>query len=128
MDPTLKRWEKPIVDYLRTLLSGKFADAERLLVRLEKRAKTPEERRIVYALRGVYSAYQSDDRESLIYRLFLAPNPKDYVDEVRDRLKSHLTTLGDDSDPYYYVWRVILDNFQKLPVPHRLRSEAGSVD
>jgi uncharacterized protein HemY len=114
---------KGILNFMNSLLAGKFAEAERSLERMEKKFKTPEERRIIHALRGLLSAYQLDDRDSLIYRVFMDPDPQKSAKETLEALEQHLKQLNLESDDYFEAWSFILKNIKSLPTPHRLRAE-----
>ncbi len=127
MKQDIERWEKPILNYLGVLLSGKFADAERTLERYERKAQTPHEKRLVHALRGIFHAYQSDDRDSLIFKIFLEGDDKARARELAELLKNHAAVF-DEEDPYFWVWQVILKNRERLPTPHKLRGDERSVE
>ncbi|MEM0481386.1 MAG: hypothetical protein QXM16_00645 [Nitrososphaerota archaeon] len=114
---------KGILNFMNSLLAGRFAEAERSLERMEKKFKTPEEKRVIHALRGLLNAYQLDDRDSLIYRVFMDPDPKRSAKEVLEALEQHLKLLNLGSDNYFEVWSFILKNIKNLPTPHRLKSE-----
>lgn len=112
-----------ILNFVSSLLDGRFAEAERILERMEKRSKTPEEKRVIHALRGLLNAYQLDDRDSLIYRIFADANPQKSAKEVLEALQPHLQQLNIGSDGYFEAWSFILKNIKNLPTPHRLRAE-----
>ncbi|GBC71145.1 hypothetical protein HRbin02_00924 [Candidatus Calditenuaceae archaeon HR02] len=114
---------KGILNFMNSLLAGKFAEAERSLERMEKKSKTPEERRVIHALRGLLNAYQLDDRDSLIYRIFMDADPQENAREVLKALELHLKQLDKGSDGYFEAWSFILKNIKSLPIPHRLRAE-----
>ncbi|MCS7146190.1 MAG: hypothetical protein RMJ28_02300 [Nitrososphaerota archaeon] len=118
--------EKSILNFISTLLSGKFAEAERSLERMDKRFKNPEEKRALHALRGLLNSYQADDRESLIYRVFSDVPPERRAKELLEELENHLKHSLSGGDTYFDVWVLILRNIKKLPTPHRLKAEDQS--
>jgi len=119
----IKRIEKHILSIVETVLSGRFAEGERMIERLERRAKTPDERRIAHALRGILTAYQGDDRDSLIYQVFLDDDPEKKSARILESLQSHLEGSSLGGDAFFEAWRIILRNVRRLPTPHRLRAE-----
>lgn len=116
--------EKTILKFLNTLFSGKFAEAERVLERIEKKAKSEEERRVLHMLRGVLNSYQSDDRDSLIYQVFMESQPTKAAKQIEEQLLQHVAAQYMDSDAYYATWLYILRNIKKITTPHRLRETA----
>ncbi len=112
-----------ILNFMNSLLAGRFAEAERSLERMEKKFKTPEEKRVIHALRGLLNAYQLDDRDSLIYTVFMDQDPQKSAREVLEALERHLKQLNLGSDEYFETWSFILKNIKSLPTPHRLRAE-----
>ncbi|MEM0381310.1 MAG: hypothetical protein QXL60_04885 [Nitrososphaerota archaeon] len=123
MMSTITHMEKSILGFMNSLLSGRFAEAERSLERMEKRFKAPEERRVVFALRGLLNAYQLDDRDALILHVFTDGDPPKKAVEILEALEQHLKELRSEADPYFDAWRYILRNIKKLPTPHRLKAE-----
>ncbi|MEM0445390.1 MAG: hypothetical protein QXW60_02985 [Nitrososphaerota archaeon] len=117
---SVSHMEKAVLKFVNTLFAGKFAEAERILNKIAKRASTEEERRAVHALRGILNAYQLDDRDSLVYRIFIEGNPAMAAKKIKDSLLQHINTNNAESDAYYAIWLLILNNIKKIRVPHRL--------
>lgn len=121
----ISHMERSILNFMNALLSGKFAEAERALERMEKKFKSPEEKRVLFALRGMLNAYQTDDRDSLIFRVFTEDDPEKSAKETASELRKHLEHSLSGNDSYFDAWMLILKNIKKLPTPHRLKSEGA---
>lgn len=121
-----ERLEKAVVKFVKTLFSGRYSDAERMIESLESRAKSDSELKVAKVLRGIHLSYTTDDAASLVFRAFTAEDPKSELEEYLKSMREANGTLEEASE-VLEVWEAILRNFDKLPEPdrYRKRAEAG---
>jgi len=114
--------EKVVMKFMKTLFEGRISEAEKMLEKMQKRASSPQDRRVYQALYGIYYAYTTDDMDSLIFKIYSDGDVKKNAGEY---LKA-LETVSEDPlggrDAYIETWKMILKMIDRLPMPHKLKN------
>lgn len=116
-----ERIERQIVRSLQLLFEGKLSDAERVIEGMERRAKGTELNGYVAVLKGIFLSYTTDDRTSLLHRIYSSDDPKRELESYVKAMSEADVSFDDARSPVVEVWEAILRNFEKLPFPHRFR-------
>ena len=116
-----EKLERQMVRILQLLFDGKISDAERAIENLEKRAKGTEVNGYVTAIKGIFLSYTTDDKTSMLYRIYSSDDPKRELQRYVDAMREADASFDDSRSPVVEVWEVVLRNFDRLPVPHRFR-------
>jgi hypothetical protein len=114
--------ERQVVRILQLLFDGKISDAERALENLEKRVKGTELNGYATAIRGILISYTTDDKTSVLYRVYSSDDPKGELQQYVRAMREADASFDDSVSPVVEVWEAVLRNFDKLPVPHKFRS------
>ncbi|MDJ0273920.1 MAG: hypothetical protein QXP81_08410 [Nitrososphaerota archaeon] len=116
-----ERVERQVVRFLQLLFEGKISDAERMIEGMEKRSRGTELNGYVTVLKGILLSYTTDDRTSLLHRVYSSDDPKKELESFVKAMAETDLSFDDSRSPVVEVWEVILRNFDKLPTPHRFR-------
>ena len=116
-----EKLERQMVRILQLLFDGKISDAERAIENLEKRAKGTELNGYVTAIKGIFLSYTTDDRTSMLYRVYSSDDPKRELQQYVDAMREAYLSFDDSTSPVAEVWEAVLRNFDRLPVPHKFR-------
>jgi hypothetical protein len=114
--------ERQVVRILQLLFDGKISDAERALENLEKRVKGTELNGYATAIRGILISYTTDDKTSVLYRVYSSDDPKGELQQYVRAMREADASFDDSRSPVVEVWEAVLRNFDRLPVPHKFRS------
>jgi len=114
--------ERQVVRILQLLFDGKISDAERALENLEKRVKGTELNGYATAIRGILISYTTDDKTSMLYRVYSSDDPKGELQQYVRAMREADASFDDSRSPVVEVWEAVLRNFDRLPVPHKFRS------
>ena len=114
--------ERQVVRILQLLFDGKISDAERALENLEKRVKGTELNGYATAIRGILISYTTDDKTSMLYRVYSSDDPKGELQQYVRAMREADASFDDFRSPVVEVWEAVLRNFDRLPVPHKFRS------
>ena len=114
--------ERQVVRILQLLFDGKISDAERALENLEKRVKGTELNGYATAIRGILISYTTDDKTSVLYRVYSSDDPKGELQQYVRAMREADASFDDFRSPVVEVWEAVLRNFDRLPVPHKFRS------
>ncbi len=114
--------ERQVVRILQLLFDGKISDAERALENLEKRVKGTELNGYATAIRGILISYTTDDKTSVLYRVYSSDDPKGELQQYVRAMREADASFDDSKSPVVEVWEAVLRNFDRLPVPHKFRS------
>jgi len=112
--------QKETYQYLEALFKNRFAEAERILQQMLE--KHPDDARYIQALRGLYQSYTGEDRDSLIYNIYLNEEIKKMQPEIKTYMEKLSTLLGAE-DRYFIAWKDILTLLDKLDKPLKMASE-----
>jgi hypothetical protein len=116
-----EKLERQMVRILQLLFDGKISDAERAIENLEKRAKGTELNGYVTAIKGIFLSYTTDDKTSILYRIYSSDDPKRELQRYVDAMREADSSFDDSTSPVVEVWKAVLSNFDRLPVPHKFR-------
>ncbi len=116
-----EKLERQIVRILQLLFDGKISDAERAIENLEKRAKESGLNGYVTAVKGIFLSYTTDDKASMLYRVYSSDDPKGELQQYVKAMREADISFDGSVSPVVEVWEVVLRNFEKLPVPHKFR-------
>ena len=116
-----EKLERQTVRILQLLFDGKISDAERAIESLEKRAKGTELNGYATAIKGIFLSYTTDDKTSMLYRIYSSDDPKRELQRYVDAMREADASFHDSRSPVVEVWEAVLRNFDRLPVPHRFR-------
>jgi hypothetical protein len=116
-----EKLERQMVRILQLLFDGKISDAERAIENLEKRAKGTEVNGYATAIKGIFLSYTTDDRTSVLYRIYSSDDPKRELQRYVDAMRDADSSFDDSTSPVVEVWEAVLRNFDRLPVPHKFR-------
>ena len=114
--------ERQVVRILQLLFDGKISDAERALENLEKRVKGTGLNGYATAIRGILVSYTTDDKTSVLYRVYSSDDPKGELQQYVRAMREADASFDDSRSPVVEVWEAVLRNFDRLPVPHKFRS------
>ncbi len=114
--------ERQVVRILQLLFDGKISDAERALENLEKRVKGTELNGYATAIRGILISYTTDDKTSMLYRVYSSDDPKGELQQYVRAMREADASFDDSRSHVVEVWEAVLRNFDRLPVPHKFRS------
>ncbi len=117
-----EKLERQVVRILQLLFDGKISDAERALENLEKRVKGTELNGYATAIRGILISYTTDDKTSVLYRVYSSDDPKGELQQYVRAMREADASFDDFRSPVVEVWEAVLRNFDRLPVPHKFRS------
>lgn len=116
-----ERLRNIVLKFAKTLFEGRITDAEKILASLKRRISTEEEKRAYLALYGLYFSYTSEDKDSLLFKLYTngdaVTNSQKFLKVIKE---TSINVLG-KQDAYIEVWKIILNNIDKIPVPHKLK-------
>ncbi|MEM4212679.1 MAG: hypothetical protein QXX16_06460, partial [Nitrososphaerota archaeon] len=85
-----------------------------------------EEKRIYLALYGLFFSYTSEDTDSLLFKIYTDNDVSSQAQRIFKVIKEVSVPVLDERDPYLDVWTIILNNIDKIPVPHKLRQQLPS--
>lgn len=115
--------EKLVMKFLKTLFEGRISEAERMLERMQRRASSPQEKRVYQALYGIHYAYTTDEPDSLIFKIYSDGDAKKNASEYLKALDSVSEGPLGEKDPYIETWKMILRMVDRLPTPHKIKTE-----
>lgn len=110
---------KETESFLDALFRNKLSEAEKILAQLE--TKHPEDGRYIHALKGIYQSYVGEDRDSLLYMLFLNEEFRKRQAEIRRSMDKFTKLFGGD-DRFFEAWIAVLESLKKLPKPVKITS------
>ncbi|MEM3051885.1 MAG: hypothetical protein QXI25_00045 [Candidatus Caldarchaeum sp.] len=108
---------KETFEFLDILFRNRLTEAEKYLTQLEE--KHPDDARYIHALKGLYHSYVGEDRDSLLYMLYLNEEFRRRKSDVKKCLEALSKTLGGD-DRFFHAWRHVLEAVEKLPKPAKI--------
>lgn len=118
--------KKLVLKFTKTLFEGRISEAEKMLASFKKKVKTEEEKRIYLALYGLFFSYTSEDTDSLLFKIYTDNDVSSQAQRIFKVIKEVSVPVLDERDPYLDVWTIILNNIDKIPVPHKLRQQLPS--
>ncbi len=118
--------KKLVLKFTKTLFEGRISEAEKMLASFKKKIKTEEEKRIYLALYGLFFSYTSEDTDSLLFKIYTDNDVSSQAQRIFKVIKEVSVPVLDERDPYLDVWTIILNNIDKIPVPHKLRQQLPS--
>ncbi len=116
-----EKLERQVVRFLQLLFDGKISDAERAIENLAKRLKGTELKGHATAIRGIFLSYTTDDKASVLYRIYSSDDPKRELQQYLKAMREADASIDDSRSPVVEVWEAVLRNFDRLPVPHKFR-------
>jgi hypothetical protein len=75
----------------------------------------------VTAIKGIFLSYTTDDKTSMLYRIYSSDDPKRELQRYVDAMREADSSFEDSTSPVVEVWEAVLRNFDRLPVPHKFR-------
>ncbi|MCS7142464.1 MAG: hypothetical protein NZ920_01530 [Aigarchaeota archaeon] len=117
--------DKTILRFLDRLFNGHIQDSEKMLERLSKRIESDEDVQLYRALYGIYYSYTTEDRDSLIYKLYRDGRLSDDRKKYRESLERLLNEPDGSKNEFIRVWLRVIDLLEKAPLPHKFRAEEG---
>ncbi|MEM4328291.1 MAG: hypothetical protein QXX43_00255 [Candidatus Caldarchaeum sp.] len=108
---------KETFEFLDVLFRNKLTEAEKYLTQLEE--KHPDDTRYIHALKGLYHSYVGEDRDSLLYMLFLNEEYRRRKGDVKRSMEGLSQILGKE-DRFFHAWRHVIEAVDKLPKPAKI--------
>ena len=99
-----EKLERQMVRILQLLFDGKISDAERAIENLEKRAKGTELNGYLTAIKGIFLSYTTDDKTSMLYRIYSSDDPKRELQRYVDAMREADASFADSRSPVVEVW------------------------
>ncbi len=107
--------------FLQALFSGHITESEKILEKLARKYKEPEDAQYLHALQGIFYSYVNDDYDSLIFRIFTRRDMRESRREIQKYLEKMASRPIVGNDPYFKAWADVLALLDKLPHPHKIK-------
>lgn len=109
--------------FLEALFRNKISEAERILQHLQE--NHPNDIRYIHALKGIFQSYVGDDKESLIYTIYLNKELWRRRKEVAKTMMQTRDMLG-SRDRFFDAWNDVLHLLDRLPKPAKIIGQPES--